>query len=129
MAGNTKLLGLSPDNSINLSRWGKEVKVEITKESMLNIRNALADLPSKPPEQNNDGNDFKARYDESVGRVLVDMDPTVALYVAEALKDGADGYGPRFGPDASRTWPWIHLVEAAAQAHKDFHSTEGEPGV
>jgi hypothetical protein len=129
MAGNTKLVGLSPDNSINLSRWGKEVKVGITKESMFNLRNALADLPDKPPEQQNGGNDFKASYDESVGRVLVDMDPMVAHYVVAALKDGADGYGPRFGPDASRTWPWIHLVEAAIEAHKKYHSTEGEPGV
>ena len=134
MAGNTKLLGFSPRTGdvggiVNLERWGKKVAVEISHGSVVAIRAGCAELPDKPPEQQNGGNDFKASYDESVGRVLVDMDPMVASYVVAALKDGADGYGPRFGPDASRTWPWIHLVEAAIEAHKKYHNVEGEPGV
>jgi hypothetical protein len=123
MAGNTKLLGLSPDNSINLSRWGKEVKVRITKESMLNIRNALAGLPSKPPEQSNDSNSFKVHYDESVGRVLVDMDPATAMALVDKLEFFRDE------EVVEELGPWVHSLRAATKAHEDYHNVQGEPGV
>lgn len=131
MAGNTKLLGFSPRSGdvggvVNLERWGEQKSVEISQGSVVAIRTACAELPSKPPEQQNGNDSFKVRYDESVGRVLVDMDPRAAKYL-ENLLEAAKAQGA----DCSGTCipSWMHHLRVAAKAHEDFHNIEGEPGV
>lgn len=127
MAGNTKLMGLLPNDSIQLERWGKKVAVGITSESMINIRNALATLPSKPPEQQDGNNGFNVRYDERVGRIHVVMDIGTARDVASVLGDVEGSLLTEAGTSIVQSW--VHSLKEAVQAHLDYHNIEEEPGV
>lgn len=132
MAGNTKLVGFSPrpegvGGVINLERWGEKAEVVISEESLHSVRRACQCLPSRPPQENkNEPDGFNAQYDKSVGRVRVDMDPRAAEYLAQVL-GGDIEEGLLLREDDVRSW--IHSLRAAVEAHDNYHSAEGEPGV
>ena len=132
MAGNTKLVGFSPrpegvGGVINLERLGEKVVVEVSEESLGSIRDACMNLPSRPPQVNSDGSDgFKIHYDESMGRILVDMDPGAAKYLAQVL-GGDIEEGDLLRETDVRSW--VHHLRSTVKAHEDYHNVEGEPGV
>ena len=133
MAGNTKLLGFLPGNAVQIERWGKKLAVGLTKESMINLRNAVTGLPTKPPEQKDDSDSFNVRYDERVGRVRVDMDTETAHFVAGLLTERITPHPETVAvlnnSAEERIWSWVHSLRAAVRAHEDYHNAQGEPGV
>jgi hypothetical protein len=128
MSGNTKLVGFLPGDALQLERWGEKVAVGVTKESMINIRNACQSLPKSPPEQH-DYNGFNVQYDKSVGRVLVDMDPSTAEALAKRVEAAAITLHLLSHEEVQKAESWVHRLRAVVKAHEDYHGTEGEPGV
>lgn len=96
---------------------------------MVSLRDACADLPAQPPEVRDGGSEFKVRYDESVGRVLMDMDPSVAEALAQRVSASSTALFLLDEEAAKKTLSWVHHLRECVKAHEDYHNSEGEPGV
>lgn len=125
MAGNTKLLGFTPNGKLTLSRWGKDVIIDVSPGSLSAIREACTSkLPIKPRDQLRTLS-FNAEYDESIGSVELRLSPDVAAKFVDIMRawrdEGRDGAG--------KAGAWAEEIKNCCQAHTDYHSTEGEPGV
>jgi len=125
MAGNTKFMGFTPDGKVQLERWKGKAIVDVSPESLSALRTACyQELPKQPDQRRRDDLDeFNAHYDDNVGRVVVDMDPEAAKYLASQLAFFRDS------EVVERVEPWVHSLNEAVQAHHDYHNKEGEPGV
>lgn len=133
MAGNTRLVGFGPSKAeksgvIYLERWGGKATTLISEESLTNLRQACYEVLPKQPQQGkrDDLPDFNVHYDESVGRVVVDMDPETTQYLAQVLGGDVEE-GLLIKGDEVRAW--VHSLKEAVQAHQDYHDVKGEPGV
>ena len=86
MAGNTKLMGFTPQGEIELERWGDRTKVYISEKSLYAIRKACyAVLPKKPKEPVTPANlkEIHVEYDETTGRIKANF----SIGAAERLVD------------------------------------------
>jgi len=140
MAGNTKLVGFSPrpegivgiGGVVVLERWGERRSVGVSASSLGAIRKACSQLPTQPPKGRSDDS-FDVSYDESVGRIHLDLDAATAYFLAELLEGRLvedPGEVEELNDRAEeRVRSWIHSLKASVQAHEDYHSVEGEPGV
>jgi hypothetical protein len=123
MAGNTRFVGFLMDNRIQLERWGTRAIVQLNAEAIEALRAAcFSKLPKTPAQGSSDHlNDFKAKYDEGVGRVHVDLSPSAAAYLGDLLTSLA--------VSDAREIPWAAELRTAVHAHRDFHDVKDEPGV
>jgi hypothetical protein len=119
MAGNTKLRGFGTNNTIQLERWGKEVMLHLSGESVHALRDACTNqLPRNPPTRSNWTDTFNVKYEEATGRVRVDMDPATALQLAEVVGDHGE-----------EVTDWVEDLKDAHQAHEDYINGTDEPGI
>lgn len=142
MAGNTKLVGFSPrpdgivgiGGVIVLERWGDKKSVGVSASSLSALRKACSLLPEQPPRgRDNDTDSFRVRYDESVGRIHLDLGTDAAHFLAQLIEGRlAEDPGELEvlnNRSEEKVRSWIHSLKASVQAHEDYHSVEGEPGV
>jgi len=134
MAGNTKLIGFGAripgkPGVLHLMRWNGKASVTISEESLEKIRDACYnELPQKPQQGARDDLDnFNVQYNESVGRVFVDMDPDTALELANIIGEWIDR-APNSKGAEEQSGSWVHSLGEAVQAHRDYHD-RNEPGV
>lgn len=123
MAGNTKLMGFTPEGKVQLERWGGTATVMVSPESVAALRNACySELPKKPGGKS-DLDVCHVSYDEHVGRVHVELDIDSAALLADCLESssGFEKY--------EELESWSGRLKKAIQAHYDYHNREGEPGV
>jgi len=133
MAGNTKLVGFGPRKKgvpgvIHLSRWDGRTTVTVSEESLESLREACyKDLPQQPQQgKRDDLDDFRVQYDESVGRIHMDMVPMHAEALSLLLQDCLENDVPL---NHEILGSWIHSLKDAIQAHEDYHNKNGEPGI
>ena len=95
------------------------------------LRNACyQQLPSKPQQgKRDDLGDFNVRYNTDYGRIRVDLDVQTAEALAKRLEASQAKFFVFSRAGAKRVDAWIHSLKDAVQAHHDFHSTQGEPGI
>lgn len=131
MAGNTKLIGFTPDGKVQLERWGIKVVVKVSERSLMFMRNACyQQLPSKPQQRKRDDlDDFNVQYDTDVGRIRLDLDVQTAEALAKRLESSQAKFFVFRRAGAKRVGAWIHSLKDAVQAHLDFHNASGEPGI
>lgn len=123
MAGNTKLLGFSPNGALTLQRWGKVAIVEVGEEAVEKVMRACRDdLPSAPPEQE-PVEDFLAGFDHQVGCVRVAMDMKTASAVADAMFCSTN---PPF--DTPELREWQRRLEVALSDWRRYQDKR-EPGI
>lgn len=129
MAGNTKLIGFSPDNVVTLERWGKRACVHLPAQAVDDLRGACRRLPSSPgvPESK----DIHVQYSERTGQVLVEMSPYEARQLSMLLAHFRD---------MAELPNWSSVLEnlvtsfpqqltGAARDHDLYVNTNDEPGI
>lgn len=129
MAGNTKLMGFTPDGKVQLERWGTKITIFVSPDSLDSIRRACyTELPKKPSQKERDGFDeCSIHYDEYVGRVHMVLDIESAAGLADALDRGCSPLG---SDDVhEKVSNWASRLRSSVKTHHDYHNTEGEPGV
>ena len=128
MAGNTKLMGFTPDGKVQLERWGVKVPIFVSPDSLDSIRRACYTLlPKKPSQRGRDDLECSIYYDEHVGRVHLVMDVESAAGLAECLERYAQCFP--LGEMYEKALSWSPRLKSAVEAHHDYHNTNREPGV
>ena len=128
MAGNTKLRGFGQASTIELERWGVRISIKLPYEAIKELRRACHELlPLKPPERTGSlhPDEFTSTYDESVGRVRMEVAPVVAKQLAELLRHGAQDVKKE---NADLAENCAQELDLCYQAHLDYLDIE-EPGV
>lgn len=137
MAGNTKLLGFTGSTGIVLSRWGGRAEVTLPAPAVAEILAACKDkLPRKAPQSTAKG-DFIAQYsgyNDTNGTVemvlLPDAAERLASFIRLALHLNEKGETKLTDGELLRqVSEFAEELREHVQAHRDFVSTEGEPGV
>lgn len=124
MAGNTKLMGFSPDGLLVFQRWGMKSAITVSKESLEAIRHACIHvLPAECPQKEWTLGDITVNYREDYGRIVIEMSPDAADELAELLHS--------LKPDGVLEGDLFRLPEAIdeqRQVHEDYID-EKEPWV
>jgi hypothetical protein len=127
MAGNTKLIGFDVKSSkIKLRRWGEDVMVKVSPESVEAIRKVCTyDLPRKPLPHHTGLFELQVQYDESFGQAVVRMNPAVLERLIGYL---------RSTPEKEAEFLNHHFVELvggldqALEDHRNYTDVD-EPGL
>ena len=122
MAGNTKLLGFSPDGKVQLERWGGKASVSISADSLDALRRVCSTELPMVSDMTHRLSDVTVGYSGQFGRVSIEMTPALARELASSLGD--DDHG--LSEDLREMVP---LLYKAAKDHEEYISAHDEPGL
>jgi len=131
MAGNTKLMGFTPEGKVQLERWGCKAVVSVSPDSLSALRRACyTELPKKPTQRRRDDiSGWDVSYDEQVGRILLDLDVEKATILADLVAYRAAHSEELTDDLAEMLSCWASNLMSSVQAHHDYLNKDGEPGV
>ena len=127
MAGNTKLMGFSPDGVVQLQRWGGTVTTKMSPSSVGKLEQACRDLPTKPKQVS--PLPAQVTYSEEFGYFEAQFGREEAEKLAKLLRF-AIHKGQILGKSyVSAGIRWVDELVEAMEDMDVYLNTQDEPGV